>query len=56
MTKKNNIKKLLNKILKQLDDMKAIEVVVIDINNRSALADYFIIASGSSSRHINSIA
>ena len=56
MNKKNNIKKLLNKILKQLDDMKAIEVVVIDINNRSALADYFIVASGSSSRHINSIA
>tara|TARA_B100000579_G_C22205232_1_gene564745 strand:+ start:134 stop:487 length:354 start_codon:yes stop_codon:yes gene_type:complete len=56
MNKKNKIRELLDKILKQLDELKAIEVVVINIQNRSALADYFVIASGSSSRHINAIA
>ena len=56
MKKKTNIRELLDKILKQLDELKAIKVVVINIQNRSALADYFIVASGSSSRHINAIA
>ncbi|MBS91733.1 MAG: ribosome silencing factor [Rickettsiales bacterium] len=56
MNQTKNIRKFLEKILKQLDELKAIEVVVVNIEKRSALADFFIIASGSSSRHINSIA
>ena len=55
MNRKTNIKKLLKKITDQLDDLKAFDVVVIDIKNRSALADYLVIASGNSSRHLNSI-
>ena len=55
MKRKTNIIKLLKKITDQLDDLKAFDIVVIDIKNRSALADYLIIATGNSSRHLNSI-
>ncbi len=49
------LKKLLKKIVKDLEESKAKDIQVIDIKNRSALADYIIIVSGTSSRHINSI-
>ncbi|MEC8265304.1 MAG: ribosome silencing factor [Pseudomonadota bacterium] len=56
MRENNKIKKFLKEILKDLDELKAADIVTIDIKDRSALADYLIIASGNSSRHINSIA
>ena len=46
---------LLNKIVKDLEDVKAKDIQIINIKNRSALGDYMIIVSGTSSRHINSI-
>ena len=51
----SEVKKLLSKILKDLENLKAVDVEVINIKNRSALGDYIIIASGTSARHINSI-
>ena len=56
MRKNNKIEKFLRDILKDLDDLKAENIVKIDIKDRSALGDYLIIASGFSSRHINAIA
>ena len=56
MRENNKIKNFLKEILKDLDELKAADIVTIDIKDRSALADYLIIASGNSSRHINSIA
>ena len=56
MRKNNKIEKFLRDILKDLDDLKAENIVKIDIKDRSALGDYLIIASGNSSRHINAIA
>ena len=55
MKKDSSIKKFLKKILQELEDLKALDIVVIDIKKRSALADYLIIVSGNSSRHINAI-
>ena len=55
MKKDSSIKKFLKKILQELEDIKALDIVVIDIKKRSALADYLIIVSGNSSRHVNSI-
>ena len=52
MRKNNRIEKLLKEILEELSDLKAENVVKIDIKNRSALGDYIIVASGTSSRHI----
>jgi ribosome-associated protein len=43
-------------IQKSLDDDKAVDIQVIDLSGQSALADYIIVASGTSSRHITSMA
>ena len=42
-------------ILKTLDRNKALDVVSIDLASKSSMADYMIIASGTSARHINSV-
>ena len=52
MDKISNLKSL---ILKTLDTNKALDVISIDLKNKSSIADYMIIASGTSSRHIQSL-
>jgi ribosome-associated protein len=47
---------LLSRILASLDDDKAEDVVTIDLDGRSALADAIVIASGRSTRHVGAIA
>ena len=37
-------------IVQSLDDDKAVDIEVIDLNGQSALADYIVVASGTSSR------
>ena len=48
----NNIK---NSIEKILDNNKAQSIISIDLKNKSYIADYMIIASGTSSRHLQSL-
>ena len=55
MVNNRKVKLLLEKILRELENLKAFEIQSLNIKNRSALADFIIIASGSSSRHVNSI-
>jgi len=52
MDKISNLKKI---ILKTLDSNKALDVISIDLANKSSMADYMIIASGTSSRHIQAL-
>ena len=47
---------LLNKIVKILDEKKAIDVKTIDIKEKSSLADYMVVASGTSTTHIKALA
>lgn len=47
---------LLSRILASLEDDKAENVVTIDLEGRSALADAIVIASGRSARHVSAIA
>ena len=42
-------------IIHTLDNNKAQDVVSIDLKDKSSMADYMIIASGTSSRHIQSL-
>jgi ribosome-associated protein len=42
--------------LKALDDMKAEEIVEIDLSGKTSIADAMIIASGRSQRHVGAIA
>ncbi len=39
-----------------LDDLKAINVVTMDVSELTDVMDYLVIASGSSSRHVKSLA
>lgn len=43
-------------LLKSLEDTKAEDIVAIDIQGKSSLADYMVIASANSQRHVSSIA
>ena len=45
---KNNIEKI-------LDNNKAQNITTIDLKNKSYIADYMIVASGTSSRHLQSL-
>ena len=51
----DKISDLKETILKTLDNNKALDVVSIDLANKSSMADYMIIASGTSSRHIQAL-
>ena len=42
-------------ILDTLDFNKALDIISIDLKNKSSMADYMIIASGTSSRHIQAL-
>ena len=52
MEKNSDLKSL---ILETLDSNKALDIVSIDLKNKSSMADYMIIASGTSSRHIQAL-
>ena len=42
-------------VIKTLDLNKAQDIITIDLKDKSSMADYMIIASGTSSRHIQSL-
>ena len=42
-------------VIKTLDQNKAQDIVSIDLKDKSSMADFMIIASGTSSRHIQSL-
>ena len=52
MDKISSLKKI---IVSTLDSNKALDIVTIDLANKSSIADYMIIASGTSSRHIQAL-
>lgn len=43
-------------VLASLEDSKAEDIVTIDIQGKSSLADYMIVASGRSHRHVAAVA
>ena len=50
------INSVLETVMTCLDDSKAEEITTIDIQDKSALADYMVIASGRSNRHVSAVA
>jgi ribosome-associated protein len=51
-----NSEKLTSLVISSLEDLKAIDIQQVDVSGQSPLADRFVIASGSSTRHVRSMA
>ena len=52
MNKISDLKKI---VIETLDSNKAQDIISIDLKDKSSMADYMVIASGTSSRHIQSL-
>ena len=51
----NEIKRIKEEIESALNDNKATDIKTIDLKNKTSIADFMIIASGNSSRHIQAL-
>jgi ribosome-associated protein len=49
-------KKIIKIVSDCLEEMKAQNTTIINISKKSSIADYMVVSSGTSSRHISSIA
>lgn len=43
---------MLNTIVNELDNLKAKDILVLDVKGKSSITDYFVICTGNSSRHV----
>lgn len=48
--------RLLNIVVDAIDDMKGVDLDVIDVRNMTSITDRMVIVSGTSSRHVKAIA
>lgn len=56
MTDKKENNAILKIITDALEDMKAEDIVVIDLEGKTSIASFMVVASGNSNRHVASIA
>lgn len=50
------VEELRDLVKQALEDMKAVDIQVIDVRNKTSITDFFVIASGTSDRHVKSCA
>ena len=50
------VSRAINTVLASLEDSKAENIVSIDIQGKSSLGDYVVVASGRSHRHVSAVA
>ena len=50
------VAKQLEIILEVLDDAKALEIVTVDLEGKTSIADFMVVASGRSQRHVGAVA
>jgi ribosome-associated protein len=50
------VERLLQTTLQALDDMKAVDVRVIDVRGQTSITDLMVVASGTSTRHVKAVA
>lgn len=51
-----NLDKLKQLVVDALEDVKAVDIKVIDVHGRTSITDVLVIASGTSDRHIKALA
>lgn len=51
-----NLQDLTQLVVEALDDFKAVDVRVIDVRDKTSVTDVMVIATGTSSRHVKSLA
>lgn len=51
-----NPEQMKDRIVEAMDDMKAIDIRAIDVREQTTVTDYMVVASGSSNRHVKSLA
>ena len=56
VSKRPDAAEILRLVLDRLDDMKAEDTVTIDLTGKSPIADFMVVTSGRSSRHVGSVA
>lgn len=52
----NNEEKILKIVVQTLDENKAEDIVTVDLNGISSIASHMVVASGTSQRHVSSLA
>ena len=50
------VEKIRDLVVNTLEDMKAFDIVTLDVRGKTAITDFFVIASGNSDRHVKSSA
>ena len=50
------VEELRDLVIQTLEDMKAFDIVSLDVRGKTSITDYFVIASGTSDRHVKSAA
>jgi ribosome-associated protein len=50
-----NSKELSELVVAALEDVKAVDIVTLDVRNMTSVTDYMIIASGTSNRHVKAL-
>jgi len=56
MNANEKIEKVINSVQNSLEDMKAVDIVSIDVHEKSSMTDVLFFATGNSTRHVKSIA
>jgi ribosome-associated protein len=49
------VEKLKEVVINAMEDLKANDIICIDISKKTSMADYMIVASGTSNRHLRAI-
>ena len=50
-----NSEKLVDLVIDALDDVKAKDIVKLDVRNMTTVTDYMVVASGTSNRHVKAL-
>lgn len=51
-----SVEEIKDLVVTALEDLKAVDLVVLDVRGKTTVADFMVIASGTSDRHVKSLA